>query len=451
MSNNKQINTALIRKEVQNNRAYLVKLICDLVKIRSYSGEEGEVQNFLKGKLDELGMETRLVWVEPEKLQHYKGFSDDGFPYEHRCSLVGVKKGAQTDGKLVGEQSFHPSEVSTDSRSLILNGHADIVPPGDLERWDDDPLSGRYDDGKIFGRGSLDMKGGLAAGITAVKVLQEMGFNNHGDIYIASVCGEETGGCGAFALAEEGINADGCIILEPTGLKICHVQSGCHTFKLKLQGLSTHACMAHKGVNVIDKFYLIYDALKAMDKRRHERFDSKYARYYENSSNVAPLNVGMIAAGEWPSSVPDRLEADGRIGIFPGETVEEMHREFEETVKLTADCDPWLKYNQPEVVWYEGLFEPAAVPIDSDLIKTLAASHRDMLDRIAEYEAATYGSDMRIFNLYANIPTVMYGPGDVSLAHTVNEHIEIEDVLEAVSSLVLMLITWCGGGFAFTR
>ena len=451
MSNNSRINTALIRKQVDNNRAYLVKLICDLVKIRSYSGEEDKVQNFLKGKLDDLGMETRLVWVEPEKLMQYKGFSDDGFSYEHRCSLVGVKKGAQTDGKTVRGQSFHPSEVSAGSRSLILNGHVDIVPPGDLDRWDDDPLSGRYEDGKIYGRGSLDMKGGLAAGITAVKVLQEMGFNNHGDISIASVCGEETGGCGAFALVEDGINADGCIILEPTSLKICHIQSGCHTFKLKLRGLSAHACIAYKGINVIDKFYLIYDALKAMDKRRHERFGSKNARYYENASNVAPLNVGMIAAGEWPSSVPDRLEADGRIGIFPGETVEEMHREFEETVKITADYDPWLRYNQPEVVWYEGLFEPAAMPIDSDLIKTLAASHRDMLDRIAEYEAATYGSDMRIFNLYANIPSVMYGPGDVSLAHTVNEHIEIEDVLEAVSSLVLMLINWCGGEFPLTR
>lgn len=470
MSNNKQINTALIRKQVGKNRAYLVKLICDLVKIRSYSGEEEEIQCFLKRKLDELGMETKLVLVEPEKLMQYKGFSHDGFPYEHRCSLVGVKKGTQTGGRAVTGQSSHCSQVSagsknvkenqakdnycgalSDSRSLILNGHVDIVPPGDLDRWNDDPLSGRYKNGKIYGRGTLDMKGGLAAGITAVRVLQEMGFNNHGDISIASVCGEETGGCGAFALVEDGINADGCIILEPTSLKICHIQSGCHTFKLKLRGFSVHACMAYKGINVIDKFYLIYDALKAMDKRRHERFGSKNARYYENPSNVAPLNVGMLTTGEWPSSVPDRLEADGRIGIFPGETVEDMHREFEETVRIAADSDPWLRCNQPGVEWYEGLFEPVEVPIESDLIKTLAASHRDMLGRNVEYEAATYGSDMRIFNLYANIPTIMYGPGDVSLAHTVNEHIEIEDVLEAVRSLVLMLINWCGGDFPITR
>jgi len=425
--------TGLIKNEANKNRDYLVRLIQEAVRIRSYSGESEEIQLFLQQKLNELGMETRLFRVVPEKLKKYKGFSDDGFSYEHRYNLVGLKKGSRPD-KENGSGDVH--------KSLILNGHVDVVPPGDLTSWNADPLSGKYERGRVYGRGSLDMKGGLAVGITAIKVLQDLGFENQGDIIFASVCGEETGGCGAFALIEDGIRADGCIILEPTRLKICPIQSGCHTFKMIIRGRSIHACMAYKGINVIDKFYIIYEALKKMDHKRHRRFSSSLARNYEVPFNVAPLSIGTLMAGEWPSSVPDRLEATGRAGIFPGETVEEMHREFEETVNMAAAGDAWLAKHQPEIYWYEGLFEPAGTDIESELVMTLAASHRESFDQNVQYEAVTYGSDMRIFNLYAGIPTVMYGPGDVSLAHTVNEHINIDEALDAVCSIVLMLTKW---------
>ena len=429
----------LIKIKADENRDYLVRLIQDAVKISSYSGESEEIQRFLQRKLTDLGLETRLIKVAPEKLEQYKGFSYDGFSFENRYSLIGTKRGCGS------ERSADLADTSKQGRSLILNGHVDVVPPGDLSCWNDDPLSGKYEQEKVYGRGSLDMKGGLAVGLTALKILQDLCFENHGDIIFASVCGEETGGCGAFALVEDGINADGCIILEPTKLKICPIQSGCHTFKITIRGRSIHACMSYKGINAIDKFYIIYEALKELDRKRHERFSSEYSCYYEVSSNVAPLSVGTVTAGEWPSSVPDRLEASGRMGIFPGETVEEMQCEFEEIVRAAAAGDPWLSENQPEVEWFEGLFEPAGTDIESDLVKTLAISHREMLRRIVEYEAVTYGSDMRIFNLYADIPTVMYGPGDVSFAHTVNEHIEINQGIEAVCSIALMLIKWCGG------
>lgn len=430
---------SLIKKQAEANREYLVQLIQDAVRISSYTGESKEIQLFMQRKLMELGMETRLIRVVPEKLEQYKGFSYDGFSYDNRYSMIGIRRGRGPG------RSADLSDASKQGRSLILNGHVDVVPPGDLSCWRDDPLSGKYEQGKVYGRGSLDMKGGLAAGIAALKLLQDLCFENHGDIIFASVSGEETGGCGAFALVEDGISADGCIILEPTKLKICPIQSGCHTFKITIRGRSIHACMAYKGINVIDKFYVIYEALKELDRKRHERFSSGYSCYYEVSSNVAPLSVGTVTAGEWPSSVPDRLEASGRMGIFPGETVEEMHHEFEEAIRAAAAGDFWLTENHPEIEWFEGLFEPAVTDINNDLIKTLAKSHREMFGCNVQYEAVTYGSDMRIFNLYAGIPTVMYGPGDVSLAHTVNEYIDIDQAIEAVCSIALMLINWCGG------
>jgi acetylornithine deacetylase len=423
-----------IKEAANRNRDFLIGLIRDLVRIRSYSGETEAIQRFLQETLIRMGMETSLVKVDPTKLIKYKGFSDDGFSFDHRYSLLASKKG-----------SAAPEERC--ARSLLLNGHIDVVPPGDLERWADDPLSGKVEINRVYGRGSLDMKGGLAAGITALKLLLELGYHNQGDLLISSVCGEETGGCGAFALVEKGLKADGCIILEPTKLNICHIQSGCHTFKLTLKGLSIHACMAYKGVNVIDKFYIIYKALQKMNRQRHKRFSVNLAASYENPHNIAPLSVGTICAGDWPSSVPDRLEAHGRMGIFPGETVEEMHREFEAAVQTAASRDPWLRENMPAVEWYEGLFEPAAIEAESELIKILATSHRVITGSEVLYEAATYGSDMRIFNLYGKIPAVLYGPGDVSLAHPVNEYIEIDQALEAVCTVAMMIYNWCGGNF----
>ncbi len=419
-----------ISRHAEKNLEYLENLISEMVRIPSYSGEPKEMQLYLQEKLFHLGMDTKLIKVEPDKLDKYSGFSRDGFPFDNRYSLVGIKKGL------------------SNGRSILLNGHVDVVPPGDLDRWDDNPLSGKILEGKVFGRGSLDMKGGLAAALLAIKILGEMGFQNGGDIIFASSCGEETGGCGAFAIVDDGVHADGCIILEPTKLKICNIQSGCHSFRIKITGKSIHACMAYKGVSAIDKFYLVYDALKIMDLNRHKNFNSEYRRFYENPLNIAPLNVGTVEAGEWPSSVPDLLIATGRMGIFPGESVEEMHSEFESVVYETAMKDPWLEENLPVVEWYEGLFEPAATPLDHDLLKTLGCAHQHIHGKSVEFEAATYGSDMRIFSLYGNIPTVLYGPGDVSIAHTVNEHIEISQVMQAVKSVALALVNWCGGEFS---
>lgn len=416
-----------IRAQAEKNRQYLIDLTQKMVRISSYSGKPEQIQRFLKDELEKLGMQTRLVKVEPHKLAKYRGFSDDGFPYDQRYSLIGTRAG------------------HSHGRSLILNGHIDVVPPGDLKAWHADPLSGLHQNGRVYGRGALDMKGGLAAGITAIKLLAELGYANPGTIQLASVCGEETGGCGAFALIEAGLTADACLILEPTRLKACHLQSGCHSFKLRIKGRSIHACMAYKGINAIDKFQIIYDALKKMDKARQTGVAPDIAGFYENASNIAPLNVGTLNAGDWPSSVPDILEARGRMGILPGESVDHMHQVFEETVRQAAATDEWLQANPPEVEWYEGLFEPAHTELDHPLLRTLADSHRAMHNAPLEYEAATYGSDMRIFKLYGGIPTVMYGPGDVSLAHTANEFIEVEDMMQVVCSVALMTLNWCGG------
>lgn len=403
----------------------IIELVQGAVQIPSLSGESEGVQKYLKNYLDEMGLETDLIKVNPDSLRKYYSFTDDKFSFDKRYSLVGIKRGSDNYGK-----------------SLILNGHIDVVPTGNIDEWSDSPWSGVYKDGKIFGRGSLDMKAGLCSGIAAIKVLQKIGFENFGDVYINSVCGEETGGCGALATIDSGISADACIILEPTKLNICHIQSGSITFRIKILGKSIHACMKNKGVNAIDKFIKIYESLKKLDKDRHEEYSSEY---FEYKYNVAPLNLGILKSGEWPSSVPDTLIAEGRLGVFPNESVADAKKVFEDTIKKACLEDDWLRNNMPEIEWFEGLFESTETDINDAIIKTLTKSHEEILGRKVNYEGVTYGSDMRIFNIYGNIPSILYGPGDVSIAHTCNENIIVGEVLETVKSIALTITKWCGG------
>lgn len=415
----------IIEKTIYKNQDKLIKLIQDVVRIESLSGNSLNVQKYLEEYLNNMGLETQLIKVEPKKLEEYFAFEDDGFPYDKRYSLIGKSKGQGGEGK-----------------SLILNGHIDVVPVGNLAEWIDSPFSGNVDNGKIYGRGSLDMKGGLCTGIFALEILKEIGFNHNQDIYINSVCGEETGGCGALTTIDTKIKSDGCIILEPTKLNISHIQAGSLSFKIRIYGKSIHACMANKGINAIDKFIKIYDAIKKLNYEKHLKYNNDY---YEDKFNVAPLNVGMLNSGEWPSSVPDFLEAKGRLGVFPGESIEQAKKDFEDIVKKACLEDNWLKENVAEIEWFEGKFESTETDLEEPLVKTLAKSHEIMLDKKVKFEGVTYGSDMRIFNIYGNIPTVLYGPGDVTIAHTTNEYIEINDILDCAKVIALTIINWCGG------
>jgi acetylornithine deacetylase len=329
---------------------------------------------------------------------------------------------------------------------LILNGHVDVVSPGKESLWDEPPWLGVVKEGKIYGRGSADMKSGLSAAIFACEALQKLGCQPCKDVILQSVAGEETGGCGTLTNIVKGYtyNADAAIIMEPTELKICPVQSGALSFRLKIKGKSIHACMKNRGVSAVEKFYLIFQAVNIFEQQRHFNYNNAI---YEDPMNVAPINFGFVKAGDLPSTVPDQLVAEGRYGIFPDESVEKAKQAFEGAVKQAALEDEWLKSNLPQVEWFERQFEPGTTDMNEPVIETLSSSHEAMLKEKIQFAGATYGSDLRLFTNYANIPTVLYGPGDVKNAHTVNESISIDEILKATKVLALTIFNWCGGEF----
>ena len=414
-------NENLLKNKIKEKENEIVRFIQELIKIPSTSGKTKEIQDFICKKLKEIGLETDIIKVDPKNLEKHRAFCDDGYPYEERFCTVGTLRGKEN------------------KKSIMLNGHIDVVAPGNIEFWKHNPFGGEIVDGRIFGRGSTDMKSGLAAAIFAVEILKELGCEEHGDIIINSVCGEETGGCGALSSIIEGYKADGCVILEPTSFNICHIQAGASSFRLKIKGKSAHACLKVEGVNPINKFLKIYQAIEELDKERHDNYNNSYYKYKEN---VAPISVGILKCGDWPSTVPDELIAEGRLGIFPNESLEEAQEALISTVKKACEGDKWLEENPPIIEWFEGQFESCEVEEKSDLINVLKIAHKETFKQDAELEGVTYGSDMRLFNLYGNTPAVLYGPGNISIAHTIDEYIEIKDILKAVEVIVKILINW---------
>ena len=415
-----------IASSIKNYHNEIIEFIQSAIHLPSLANNEGPVQELIAKKLSSFDLHVDHVPIYFETIKEHPAFYDDGFSPDSRYNIVGSW------------------DNNGNGRSLILNGHVDVVPTGPQENWSGSPWSGSINKDRIYGRGTCDMKAGLISGIYAVKILKESGFKPNGSVQIQSVVGEESGGCGTLTNIVKGYTADGAIILEPTSLSICPIQSGALTFRIIINGRATHAATRWEGISAIEKFELVHQAILGLEKDRHKLFQVKY---YENPNRVAPINIGTIHSGDWHSTVPDKLTAEGRLGVFPGESAQEARNSLESTIKKIAAEDPWLKNSPPVLKWINGQYESGKTPIEHPLVKTLKSCHESVSNKRAKLEGATYGSDLRLFTNHAKIPAVLYGPGDVRLAHSANEYVEIQDVMRSVEVIANFIVQWCGGQF----
>ena len=415
------LNPTTVRKAVESRRDELIAFASSLVRSPSLPGEEGPVQELVAAQLRSMGLETRVLPVRFDNLRDHPAFGDDGFTPDGRVDVIG--RWAGPGG----------------GRSLILNGHVDVVSPGDASLWTDSPWSGVVRDGFLHGRGSCDMKSGLAAGIFSLVVLHDLAWRPRGDIIVESVTGEESGGCGTLAAIVDGIRADGAVILEPTGLALCPVQSGALTFRIIVPGKAAHGAMRQHGVSAIELFARLHSAILGLERARHGLVGTDL---YDDPDYVAPVSIGTIRGGEWHSTVAELVVAEGRFGVFPGESVEAARASLEECVRSAASEDPWLMEHPPRIEWFEGQFESGETPSDHPLVQGLAQAHRAVLRDDARVRGVPYGSDLRLFTNHANMPAVLYGPGDVRVAHAVNERIQVDEIVDAVAVLATFISSW---------
>lgn len=400
----------------------IVDLLTDLVRIPSVTGEEATAQHYLIDLFREYDWEVDTWCPQKEELQTHSAYSDDGLPLGERPVVIALIHGAEPH-----------------SGSLILNGHIDVVPIGDAHAWRDGPWSGAIRDGSVWGRGSCDMKAGLVSAIAGVLALQRTGLQPRADVLIESVIGEETGGVGTLATLLRGYRADAAIILEPTRLAICPATAGAASFRLAVPGKAAHGALRLEGVSAVEKFYLLMKAVQDLESARNSKANDPL---FDSNRLIAPISIGKIASGDWPSTVPESLVAEGRFGILPGERIQDARTQFEAAIAAAADRDPWLCDHKPEVQWFEGQFEPGETSLDAPILSALKEAHASIVGSPPEMRGVPYGSDLRFFTNYAEMDAVLYGPGDVSLAHSLNEHVSIDEVLAAAKVIALTVMLW---------
>lgn len=407
-----------IRGSVQSLKDELIELASDLVRQPSVTGNEDAAQQVLAERLHDWGLDVDLWRIGAEVTSH-RAFCDDGLPVTRLDLVARWGEGAREE-----------------TAALILNGHMDVVPEGERERWSSDPYSGAVCDKTLYGRGSCDMKGGLAAAAIAVRAAMKLGLTPRRSILLQSVVGEETGGLGTLAAILRGYRADAAVITEPTSLELCPVQAGALSFRLRVAGKAAHGAMRESGVSAVEKFLPVFEALSELESRRHRDFRHPL---YSGGTLAAPLSVGKLSAGSWPSTVPEELVAEGRFGIFPGEDCATARETFEASLRSATGDDPWLSEHPVEIEWFEGQFESGETPLDAPILRELGDSHREMLDGAPRTHGVSYGSDLRLFTRYARMPAVLYGPGDVRLAHSANETVPLDELVRATEVLTALI------------
>ncbi len=405
------------------DEAGLLEAVRELVAVESWNGAETPAQDLMARWMAESSLEVDRWEIDQEELKGHPGYCTE-IPRDRPVGVVGTLPG-------VG-----------DGPSLILNGHVDVVPPGDPALWTHPPFQAVVTDGRIFGRGALDMKGPLLAALFALRAIRSQGIRLRGQVFLESVVGEEDGGMGTLATLLRGYRADGAVVMEPTGLAVAPALGGALSFRVHVPGQAAHGCVRYEGVSAIDNFIPLYRAIQELETRRNGVLgaDPLFSGY----PVPFPISVGTIQGGDWASSVPDHLTFEGRFGAAPGEDLAGARKALEAAVEEAARSHPWLREHAPRVEWWGQQFEPAAIPSDHALVDTVAGAAGAVMEAEPRLQGMTYGADMGLLVNHGSIPTVLFGPGDIRRAHQPDEYVEVAELMAAARSLAVTVMRFCG-------
>jgi len=415
----------VVRRQVHKNLEEQIELTRKLVQIPSVTGQEDRAQTFMFQQYEETGLDTKILEVDFEtvcKHPAYCGFGEQASAYEGRPNVVAKLSG---NGK---------------GRSLILNGHVDVVSPEPVEHWKYDPWEARIEGDRIYGRGTNDMKAGLIANLMAVKCLLNLGLEPAGDIILQSVIEEEAGGGGGtLALLLGGYTSDGAIITEPTNLGVRIGSGGVLYFRLTVSGRTAHAGNAHLGINAISHLIPIYQALERLGIER----GNQRAPLFEKGSHgkSCHLNLGVLKAGDWPSTVPGKAILEGRVGFLPGETAHKIKKQIEDTVNMVAQNDNWLRSNPVAIDWFGFRADPWLEDKDSQLVKIVREAITLAIDEPVDVHARASAVDNRFFPFF-DCPTLCLGTCGYG-NHAIDEYVEISSLGVLSTALVLSALNWC--------
>jgi len=398
------------------DEAALHRDLLDLLAVPSTTGSaaESELLHTLAGRADRLGLDVDLWQPDLAELR-----ADPDFP------------GTEVDRDEIW--GLVASTEQWDGPTVILQGHVDVVPAA----WPSDPFVPRLDGDLVHARGACDMKAGVAANLAALAVLRTLPL--HGRIALHLVASEEDGGLGAFATLRRGHRGDACLIPEPTGLSLITANCGALTFELLVPGAAAHGSMRTSGVSAIEKFLPLFAGLQELEASRNADPDPLLAGY----RIAAPVSIGQLSAGDWPSTVPDLLIACGRYGVLLDEEPALARAAFEQRVAEVCSADPWLRAHPATVRWTGGQFASGRLPAGHPLRDVVASAHADTAGSATAERGAPYGSDLRLY-AGAGIPTLHYGPGDPADAHSSHEQVSLAETVQTARTLIVAALRLTG-------
>ncbi|MCY8981129.1 MULTISPECIES: peptidase [Bacillus] len=408
---------------LDQHSAKAIRLLKRLVGEKSTLGKEFNAQAVVLEKLRQFHMDIDVWEPSLKQLKQHPYFISDRSDFHESPNIVAKKTG------------------EGGGRSLILNGHIDVVPEGNLKEWKYEPFQAAEVNGKIYGRGSTDMKGGNTALLFALEALHACDVKLKGDVLFQSVIDEECGGAGTLSAIMRGYRADGALIPEPTNMKLFIKQQGSMWFRITVKGLAAHGGTRYEGVSAIEKSMHVITAIQELEKVRNARISDPL---YDHIPIPVPINIGTISGGTWPSSVADRVVIEGRCGIAPHEKPEAVKMELENWLKDLQYHDEWFKRHPIQVEWFGAQWLPNDLPDGHPLLSVLQSAYQKMKQTEPIIEASPWGTDGGLLYHAGDTPVIVFGPGETKTAHQANEYIEVEAMLESAKIIALFVMDWCG-------
>jgi acetylornithine deacetylase len=399
------------------------KTITPPMEMKVESQDYRHLQDYVSGILDEIGFQTETWEVDAEKLERFPG--------------SGVKQDRDLRGMPVLAAM---REGSGGGKSLILNGHYDVVPPGILENWDYDPFGGQIDGNKLYGRGACDMKGGISAMLQALKFIEHAGIKLKGDITVQTVPEEETSCMGTLSCCQRGYTADAAIIPEPTDMQVLIALRGSVYGKITVFGRAGHAEMTQPhwseggAVNAISKAAKVVAAMEDLTEQWRTQPDKQHK--YLDPDIIIPT---VIHGGEWPVTYPEEVVIEFGTCSVPG--AEDKMQEIEDHLQRATAADPWMKENPPQIKFNEAWFYGAEVDKNEPIVQVGMGALEDLgIDpRLRGFGSLT--DAIHLIN-YAKVPTISIGPS-IKTAHTANEYVDIDELVTITKILSLAIMRWC--------
>ena len=402
---------------------WMEELLVRLVEAPTLLGHEAAGQAVMRDAFAQLGLEPVELPLDADALRSHPGASPFSWDVAGKANVVAEWTPAQP----------------VDGRSLVLNGHIDVVSPAPESMWASPPFVARRDGDWLYGRGAGDMKAGLAAIAGAVRGLQALGLAPRAPVDLQSVVEEECSGNGALTCVLAGRTADAAIVTEPTNGGIQHSQVGVLWFAVRVAGRPAHAGDAPEGQNAIEATFPVIAALRGLEAELNVDPPSPYDLY----DHPINLNVGEIRGGDWPSTVAGESITRCRLALFPGDGVDNLRHRVEETVTAVGESDPALAGFEVEVLYDGFACEGYTLEPDAPLGEALGRAANRVAGSTLPFFASTATTDARQFVLYGDTPALCFGPHAEGV-HGVDERVYLPSVVETAQVLGIFIRDWCG-------